>query len=534
MEHLVTLAVAAAISLAVNPIMARLAPQLGLVDVPDARKVHVRPIPRVGGWGIAIGALVALLLWLPVDRFIGCYLFGAVVLMLSGAWDDRHEIGHYAKFSAQLLAVAPMVFWADLQVVQFPMIAEPLPSLLAAPFTVFALIGMINATNHSDGLDGLAGGEAVLSLTAIAALGWLAGDAAVPIVALAATGAIAGFLRHNNHPAALFMGDSGSQFIGFTLGVLAVALTQRADPSLSPGVVLLLLGLPIADILVVFAKRATSGMNWFRATRNHVHHRLLDLGLDQRLAVTTIYGVHALLVIVGVFFSRADDALLIGAYLAVVGLLFLSLWLAERRSHRADGVAVRAPRASHQKPFVTVALPRRLLTFAIPAYLFALALTAPPISSEYAMAGAALAALMLVGGPLFGSSRALMNRALLYLAATYVTYGALQQTSAIPAWQTGSIMGLALLLVMTIIFSPRRRYFEFHPTGFDLIALTSVAAGLILFVALQPTVLAPSLPLMLIVLYYGIELISIERRGRRNPLKPLLALALLAMVFPGL
>jgi UDP-GlcNAc:undecaprenyl-phosphate GlcNAc-1-phosphate transferase len=177
---------------------------------------------------------------------------------------------------------------------------------------VIAMVGMINAINHSDGLDGLASGEVLISLSAMAFLAYqVGGGNEVLIIALAALGAIIGFLRYNTHPAKIFMGDTGSQFLGFTVGFLAILLTQRIDCSMSPAVALLLLGLPVVDILVVLKKRIREGRNWFKASKNHIHHRLLSLGFLHEEAVIVIYSAQILCVTTGVLFCYRSDWLLL-------------------------------------------------------------------------------------------------------------------------------------------------------------------------------------------------------------------------------
>ena len=292
MNTLLALVAAMAISMMLIPIMVRLAPRLGLMDRPDVRKVHTNLVPRVGGIGIVVGALVVILFLLPLDGINRAYVLGALVLFVFGLWDDSSEIGHYPKFIGQSIAVAIVIFYGDLHVVFFPFVpGGEIPSTVGIPFTFMALIGMINAINHSDGLDGLAGGESLFSLGAIALLAFLADGVIALTIALTVIGGIFGFLRFNTHPARVFMGDSGSQFLGYTLGVLVILLTQKVDPDLSPTVVLLLLGLPVMDILVVLAKRIRARLNWFRATRNHVHHRLLDLGFIHQESVIIIYSL---------------------------------------------------------------------------------------------------------------------------------------------------------------------------------------------------------------------------------------------------
>ena len=289
-----------------------MAPRLGMVDMPDPRKVHATPVPRVGGVGIVLGALIPLLLWLPLSAGILAYVFGSLVLFGFGAWDDSHELGHYVKFIGQFIAVLTVVYYGDVYVRQIPFMGmESVPDSIGKPFTVFAMVGMINAMNHSDGLDGLAGGLSVLSLSSIAYLAYLADGSQVVAIAVAVLGGIFGFLRYNTHPARVFMGDSGSQFLGFTLGFLAVLLTQNVNPVLSPALPALLLGLPIVDILAVFAQRVYHGMNWFRATRNHIHHRLLELGFHHYEAVVVIYSIQMFFIIGAIFLSYESDALIL-------------------------------------------------------------------------------------------------------------------------------------------------------------------------------------------------------------------------------
>jgi UDP-GlcNAc:undecaprenyl-phosphate GlcNAc-1-phosphate transferase len=248
MNNLLTLVAAMIISMVLIPIMVRVAPRLGLIDRPNARKVHATPIPRVGGIGIVLGGLTVIVFLLPPDRLVHAYLLGALVLFVFGVWDDICEIGHYAKFLGQLIAALIVVLYGNLYVVSFPFVSGgEIAATFGVPFTLFALLGMINAINHSDGLDGLAGGESLFSLGAIALLAILAEHAGsdgvvVFTIAVAVIGGLLGFLRYNTHPARVFMGDSGSQFLGYTLGCLAILLTQRVDPKLSPTVVLLLLG----------------------------------------------------------------------------------------------------------------------------------------------------------------------------------------------------------------------------------------------------------------------------------------------------
>ena len=334
MNLVVTFAVAISLSAFVIPPATRVASRLGMLDQPTNRKVHLAPIPRTGGWGIVLGALVPVLFSLSIDPLLLSYFLGVFVLFCFGLWDDAANLNHRLKFIGQFAASIGVVYWGDLYVTQFPFLSESLlPEMYARPFTVFALVGVINAVNHSDGLDGLAGGECLLSLGAILALllpcvG--AGDA-MAALACATFGSTMAFLRYNRHPARVFMGDTGSQFLGFTLGVLVIYLTQVANRDIAPSTALLLLGLPVFDILVTLGLRIRRGMSWFAGSRNHIHHRLLDRGLSQYGAVGVLYGVQAVLVATGYLLHAQSEALLVGCYVGICGGALGVLVAAEHR-----------------------------------------------------------------------------------------------------------------------------------------------------------------------------------------------------------
>lgn len=330
------------ICMAIVPLMIRLAPHVGMIDLPDPRKVHTIPIARVGGIGIVIGAIIPIVFWLPFDPLIASYIFGCLVLLIFGVWDDSCELGHYVKFIGQFAAVLPAVYYADLYVTTLPLIGE-IPEKIGQIFTVIAIVGMINATNHSDGLDGLAGGLSLLSLACIGYLMHMAGDTSMVFITVAVMGGVFGFLRFNSHPAKVFMGDGGSQFLGFSLGFLVIVLVQKSNPALSPALPLLILGLPVVDILAVFYLRISGGMNWFKATRNHIHHRLLDIGFTHYESVIIIYLIQMLLILCSIFFLYEYDLLLLFIYLVVTISVFISLTVSERmgyKVHRNSGPSI--------------------------------------------------------------------------------------------------------------------------------------------------------------------------------------------------
>jgi UDP-GlcNAc:undecaprenyl-phosphate GlcNAc-1-phosphate transferase len=424
------LVLAAAVSMFLIPPLCRLAPRLGLIDLPDRRKVHKAPIPRVGGWGITLGMLFPLLFLLPNNPLMQSFVAGALILFGFGVWDDAREIGHWPKFIGQFAAAILVVYYGNLYVTSLPFLGDvALDPLLGRPFTVFALVGAINAINHSDGLDGLAAGECLLSLIALASLGYLADSSIVMLLSLAGIGGIIGFLRYNSHPARVFMGDCGSQVLGFAVAFLSIYLTQVGDSALSSALPLLLLGVPISDILAVLYQRIAAGNNWFKASRNHIHHRLLDLGFRHFEVVIIIYSVQALLVVAAILLRFESDAIVTGFYLLVIVFLFTCLALIERRGWRRDPghytgrfryVSRALARLSESR--AVRESPRILITVSVPAMLLLGPLGVAHVPHDVAWIAAALAIIVAMQIGRARANGSALVRLAIYVAAIASVY----------------------------------------------------------------------------------------------------------------
>ena len=543
MNYLLIMVAAVSISLAVIPVMVRLASHLGMIDKPQPRKIHVKPIPRVGGWGIVLGSLLPAIILLPHNKLFHSYIFGALVLVAFGIWDDRREVGHYMKFLGQFIAVTPLVTYGGLYVTEFPFVGvEYLPTSVAMPFTVFAMVGVINALNHSDGLDGLAGGESLLSLAAITLLAYLSGAYITTLISVATIGGVLGFLRYNTYPAKVFMGDGGSQFLGYTLAFLVVLLTQKIDKALSPAVVLLLLGLPVADIIVVLIKRAVEGKNLFLATRNHIHHRLLELGFVHQESVVIIYSVQAFLVTSGILLRYESDWLILGLYLSVCVLVFLLLDLGEKTAWRAhkdeDHGAAFEHAISYVRHQLLVIAPRRFLDTVIPAYLVVGSLIAREVSQDFGLVAAAVLLLLLLE-PLFNSTtRSIVRRALIYVVAAFIVYLHFDYPRFIhpllqPLRFTFFLL-VAVSVAVAVRFSPGRRKFEFQSTAMDylmvFIVLLAFGYSTFYFGGNEIGVFI----IKLIIVLYSCELSVIERRERWTPITVSVFVAAAVLMLRGL
>ncbi len=329
--------VAMGVALALTPAVRRAAHAIGALDhALSSRKVHQGPVPRIGGLVIATAFFVPLVVLRLVDpraasgldaepRHAAALLLGGRAMVSLGALDDVRGATPRAKLAVQL-GVAALMWWADFRA---DVVATPFGTLelglLGFPVTVLWIVGVTNALNLVDGLDGLAGGIALL---AAAAIGWVAFRNHRPLMMLFMAclgGGLLGFLRYNFNPATIFMGDSGSLFVGF---VLATAALESHEPS-TTAVALLVpavaLAIPIGDTLVAFTRRFVRGQPVFVPDRGHVHHRLMDRGLSHRSTVLALYGIAAVGAFASVGLVRADveqTVAFVGA-LATIGIMLL-------------------------------------------------------------------------------------------------------------------------------------------------------------------------------------------------------------------
>ena len=299
--------------------------------MPDARKVHTEPVPKVGGLAMAIGALVPVVLVADGGRFVNSVLIGACVIVLFGLVDDLKNLGWKAKFAGQIAAALIVILYGKLNICYLGSCLPDgvsLPEVLALPITMVVIVGVTNAINLSDGLDGLAGGTSLFIFLCIGIVCYTGGDFPeklfIMLLCTAMIGAIFGFLRFNTYPATVFMGDTGSQLLGFLAVTLSLGVTQRETP-LSPLLPLLLLGFPVLDTLTVMVERIAAGRMPFSPDKNHFHHKLMRLGLFHTEAVVTIYGITALLTAAAYLLRYHSDWLLLSCYAAFCALVVLDV-----------------------------------------------------------------------------------------------------------------------------------------------------------------------------------------------------------------
>jgi UDP-GlcNAc:undecaprenyl-phosphate GlcNAc-1-phosphate transferase len=312
-----TLLISMFITLTLIPVTSRVASALHGMDIPDERKVHPYPMPKSGGIPMAIGVIVPILLWARGDEFVRAVLIGAGIVVIFGLIDDFKGIRYEVKFAGQIAAALIVILYGGVQIRSLGMLLPEdmlLPDWFSIPLTLLVIVGVTNAINLADGLDGLAGGICLLSFACIGYLAYRGGNMTLVLLSVATTGVIFGFLRFNTYPATLFMGDAGSQFLGFLAGTLSLSLTQGNTP-LSPLLPLILLGFPVLDTLTVMFERISQGRPVFVADKNHFHHKLIRLGLFHTEAVVLIYIIQALLVTAAFVFRFYSEWFLLVLYL---------------------------------------------------------------------------------------------------------------------------------------------------------------------------------------------------------------------------
>lgn len=300
--HLTTFLISVTVVLWTIPDVKTVGLKLGIVDRPNARKIHKNPVVRVGGVSIFIGAISALLIIWRLGGFsmvspdregeIGAVIFGSIAFFFIGLADDLFNLTPISRLIAQLVVATICWFMG----VRIDFLSVPFDSLiqlgwLSLPITVIWLVGMANAINWIDGVDGLAAGVSGIAAVVMLIVTLFMNQPGAALIAAALAGGALGFLRYNFNPAQIFMGDGGAYFMGFTLagvGVIGLVKTTAVTAVLLP---YLILAVPILDMSAVILSRISKGKSPFIADKSHLHHWLLKAGISQRLTVLFIYSL---------------------------------------------------------------------------------------------------------------------------------------------------------------------------------------------------------------------------------------------------
>jgi UDP-GlcNAc:undecaprenyl-phosphate GlcNAc-1-phosphate transferase len=519
MQYLLPFILAMVVTMAGLPVLVRFANKWLFVDQPGERKVHSSPIPRVGGLAMACGVFVAATVTIdlqPQDRW---FLVAAGVLVVFGALDDRLNLDYRIKLIGQLLAVGIVIILGNVQVHTITLDDRVLlPGWISMPLTTLFLVGVTNAINLADGLDGLAGGTTFLCLCAIALLSKVGdpGTSAALALALAFAGAVLGFLRFNTYPASVFMGDAGSQLLGFAIGVLSVRATQNPASQVSAALPVLLLAWPILDTTSVMVQRISEGRSPFSADKNHIHHKLLALGFDQHEAVMVIYVIQAALFVTAYFMRYESDlrilAVVTAFFVAAITILQAAArsgWRLRERSRRADDApvsrlvnAIRRTKLLPRLSYVAIAV-------GLGTYAALIIVETAGLSRDIrTLVIALLAVIVGILGVMRVAPLSLIEKAALYVTATVLVY---LDALVLPANRLVSVLSWVAVSIAAVATAIRLRLFNdrrFELTPLDLI---------VLFMALVVPNLLGSMGLphggalaiaKLVVVFYAIEMLT--------------------------
>jgi UDP-GlcNAc:undecaprenyl-phosphate GlcNAc-1-phosphate transferase len=316
-------------ALLVTPLVGKWAFKCGALDRPGQRKIHNRVMPRMGGVAIYISFVVAVLLTREITLPVAGFLAGGFLIVLLGIIDDTRGVSPWVKLAGQVVAAGAVIpFGIKVQFLTNPFSHDLLAlGVLSIPVTVIWMVAVINAVNLVDGLDGLAGGTSCIAVLTLAAVIWIEillnggatqGQWDAITLALVLAAAILGFLRYNFHPAKIFLGDSGSMYLGYSVAVLAVMGLAKSATFISVIIPVVILGIPFLDTTLAIIRRYCGNRPIFQADQGHLHHRLIAMGFSHRRAVLCLYGVNIVLALSAVVMT------LITPKQAVVFLVLLS------------------------------------------------------------------------------------------------------------------------------------------------------------------------------------------------------------------
>ena len=341
MTSLFAFILALAISFACTPAVRMLAIKIKAVDVPkDNRRMHKVPIPRMGGLAIFAGFLVSVLFFVPLGTEFRSILIGALILVVLGIIDDIMALKPKTKFAGQIIAaLIPALSGVSIHGIVNPFVPGQYSTLgiFSIPLTVIWIVGITNAVNFIDGLDGLACGVSAIATVTMFIIAVLFGETYIALMMAALAGACLGFLPYNMNPAKIFMGDTGSMFLGYILATVSIQGLFKFYAVISFAVPFILLGLPIFDTGFAIVRRLLKGQSPLQADRGHVHHRLIDLGFDQKQSVAILYAFSALMGLTAVILARTNESKLIILAIAVLVCFFLAMSLMSfEKHHRAE------------------------------------------------------------------------------------------------------------------------------------------------------------------------------------------------------
>jgi UDP-GlcNAc:undecaprenyl-phosphate GlcNAc-1-phosphate transferase len=315
-------------SILITPLVKKLAFKIGATDKPNQRKVHQKIMPRLGGLAIYISFIIGFLIFNPDDSFALPIVIGSTIIVLTGMLDDMMELSAKVKLIGQLAAASVVVFYGGVEVdfINLPFGGQLDLGYLSIPLTILWIVGITNAINLIDGLDGLAAGVSSIALITISGMAVLMGYGFVAAMGAIVLASTLGFLFYNFHPAKIFMGDTGALFLGFMISVLSL-LGLKNVTFISFIVPVIILGVPISDTFFAIIRRIVNKQPISAPDKSHLHHCLLRLGYTHRQTVLIIYAIASFFGLAAIIFSQAK---VWGSFLLIALLLILIEVFAEK------------------------------------------------------------------------------------------------------------------------------------------------------------------------------------------------------------
>lgn len=302
-----------------TPYVKKLAFRIGALDKPDGRKVHHGIMPRLGGLAIYLAFVIAVLATMHMTRDIFALLLGGTVIVIVGILDDKYQLPAKVKLLGQIAAAFVLVlFDIKIEWLNNPWGGYFYLEYFSVPLTVFWIVSFTNVVNLMDGLDGLAAGVSGIASVTVILVALQQGFYPVAVITAALAGGIIGFIRYNFNPASIFMGDTGSMFIGYMLAAISIFGAVKSAATIALLVPAVALGLPIMDTAFAIVRRYTNGRPIFQPDKGHLHHRLLAMGLSQRQAVLLMYVISAVLGIAAILLTEVDGCLAAGIIACII------------------------------------------------------------------------------------------------------------------------------------------------------------------------------------------------------------------------
>lgn len=329
MKYFILFFIAMVISFALTPLVKRLAVKLGIIDIPkDARRVHNKPIPLIGGLAIYISFTVMLIGTGIFTKEKLALLIGGTIILIGGLLDDKYDLRPVQKLIFQISGALVLIFMG----VEINLLTNPftkyisflnLEKWLSIPVTLFWIVGVTNAFNLIDGLDGLSSGLALISSVSMLIVSMITGRDESVLLNSILSGAILGFLPYNFNPASIFLGDTGAQLLGFLLSSIAVIGAVKSATAITLAVPIIVLGVPIYDTAFAIIRRKINGKPIMQADKGHIHHRLLAMGFSQKKVVIIMYIISGSLGLISILASTMNSKVSYIFMIIVIVVLFL-------------------------------------------------------------------------------------------------------------------------------------------------------------------------------------------------------------------